>query len=42
MVIENPDSIIVGQPEFVRALNAAIDKFSLAEWKAYLKFHLLN
>jgi len=42
MGIKNVDSIIVGQPEFVRALNSAVDKFSLADWKTYLKFHLLN
>jgi putative endopeptidase len=36
------DSIIIGQPEFVNALNAAINKFTLDEWKTYLKYHLLN
>lgn len=36
------DSVIVGQPEFVKALNAAVDKFNIDEWKSYLKFHLIN
>jgi putative endopeptidase len=39
---ENVDSVIVGQPEFIHQLSAAIDKFSLDDWKAYLKFHLLR
>ena len=42
MGVDNVDSIIVGQPEFVNALNAAIEKFSINDWKSYLKFHLLN
>ena len=42
MGAEKVDSIIVGQPEFVRALNAAVVKFSLDDWKTYLRFHLLN
>ena len=36
------DSIIVGQPEFVNALNAAVKKFSLDDWKTYLRFHFLS
>ena len=38
----NVDSVIVGQPEFVNALNAAVKKFSINDWKTYLKFHLFN
>jgi putative endopeptidase len=37
-----PDSLVVGQPEFYKALSAAIDKFSLGQWKAYLRWHLIN
>lgn len=36
------DSIIVGQPEFVNALNAAVKMFGINDWKTYFKFHLLN
>ncbi len=36
------DSVIVGQPEFYKALNTAINKFSLSQWKAYLKSHLVE
>jgi putative endopeptidase len=42
MGADNVDSIIVGQPEFVHALNAAVDKFSIKYWKTYLKYHMLN
>ncbi len=42
MGADNVDSIIVGQSEFVHALNAAVVKFSIDDWKTYLKFHLLN
>ncbi len=36
------DSVIVGQPEFYHQLNSAINKFSLSQWKAYLKFHFVE
>ncbi len=38
----NIDTVIVGQPEFYTALNSAINKFDLTEWKAYLKSHLID
>ena len=37
-----PDSLVVGQPEFYKALSAAIDKFDFSQWKAYLRWHLIN
>jgi len=33
--IKNLDDVVVGQPEFYKALSAAIDKFTLDQWKAY-------
>ncbi|HET9571567.1 MAG TPA: M13 family metallopeptidase [Bacteroidales bacterium] len=36
------DTVIVGQPEFLTALNSAFQKYSQLDWKNYLKFHLLN
>jgi putative endopeptidase len=36
------DSLIIGQPEFYKALSAAINKFKLSQWKAYLKWHLIH
>jgi putative endopeptidase len=38
----NIDSVIVGQPEFFNALNTAVNKFSINDWKIYLKWHFIN
>ena len=34
------DSVVVGQPEFLLALNQELAKTSLKDWKNYLAFHL--
>lgn len=36
------DTVIVGQPGFYKQLDAAVNKFTLDQWKAYLKWHLIN
>jgi putative endopeptidase len=36
------DSVIIGQPEFMSALNQELKKTPLDVWKNYLAFHLLN
>ena len=36
------DSVVVGQPEFYKQVSNAIDKFNLEQWKAYLKWQLVN
>ncbi len=36
------DTVVVGQPEFLTALNSYLRKFTIDDWKNYLKFHLLN
>lgn len=36
------DTLIVGQPEFFKQMNASLTKFSLDEWKAYLRFNLIS
>jgi putative endopeptidase len=36
------DSVIIGQPEFLKALNEYIKTFSINDWKNYLKLNLLN
>ena len=38
----NVDSVIVGQPEFYRELNLAVNKFSINQWKAYLRYHFIE
>lgn len=36
------DTVIVGQPEFLTALNSYLKKYPLSVWKDYLKFHFIN
>ena len=36
------DSVVVGQPEFLTALNNYLKKYTVADWKNYLKFQLLE
>ncbi|HZX63682.1 MAG TPA: M13 family metallopeptidase [Bacteroidales bacterium] len=40
--LHNVDSMIVGQPEFLKALNGYLKSFTLNDWKNYLRFHLLS
>ena len=36
------DSVVVGQPEFYKTLEASLTKFDIADWKAYLKTQLID
>jgi putative endopeptidase len=36
------DTVIVGQPEYYRAVNKALTTFSVDDWKAYLRFKVLS
>lgn len=40
--IKNADTIIVGQPEFYKGLNASLKNYSIDDWKIYLKWNLFN
>jgi putative endopeptidase len=40
--LQNVDTVIVGQPEFLTALNGTLKNVPLADWKNYLKFHLVR
>ncbi|HTA81895.1 MAG TPA: M13 family metallopeptidase N-terminal domain-containing protein, partial [Bacteroidia bacterium] len=40
--LHNVDSVMVGQPEFLTALNGELKSFSLDDWKNYLRFHLVD
>jgi len=40
--LEKVDSVIVGQPEFLTALNVYLNKYTPGDWKIYLKYHMLN
>jgi putative endopeptidase len=36
------DSVIVGQPEYYKALDKALTQYSIANWKAYLRWKLIS
>lgn len=40
--IKNIDSVIVGQPEFFKNLDNVLKTTSIALWKSYLKYNLIN
>jgi putative endopeptidase len=40
--LKKVDTVIVGQPEFLTALDGYLKSFPLEDWKYYLKFHLIN
>lgn len=42
MGVQHIDSVIVGQPEFFKALNEALVKTPIADWKQYVKFNLVS
>ncbi len=40
--VKSVDSVIVGQPEFFKALNEALTKTPIGDWKNYVKFNLIS
>ncbi len=40
--ISNPDSIVVGQPEFFTGFEKSLKNFSIDDWKTYLRWNLIN
>ena len=38
--LHNVDSVIIGQPEFLKAVNGYLKSSTLDDWKNYLKYHL--
>lgn len=40
--IKHVDSVIVGQPEFFKALDKELTTTPIADWKAYVRFNLLS
>ena len=40
--IQNIDSLIVGQPEFLEKLELSLNEFPVEDWKVYLKWHLIS
>ncbi|MFM6954848.1 MAG: M13 family metallopeptidase, partial [Sphingobacteriaceae bacterium] len=42
MSVKKVDSVIVGQPEFYQEVNSLLKKYSLNDWKAYLRWNVLS
>ncbi len=42
MGLQNVDSIIVGQPEFLKQVNNELRSVPIEDWKAYLRWNLIN
>jgi putative endopeptidase len=42
MGMPHVDTVIVGQPEFYRGVNKYLKTFSIADWKAYLRWNVLT
>lgn len=40
--LHNVDSVIVGQPEFLKAINDYLKSYTVDDWKNYLKYHLVR
>jgi putative endopeptidase len=40
--LHNVDTVVVGQPEFLTAMNDFIKSYPIDDWKIYLKFHLVR
>jgi putative endopeptidase len=40
--VKNIDSVIVGQPEFFKALNSALQSTPIDTWKTYLRFNMIS
>ena len=40
--LQNVDTVIVGQPEFLSELDGYLKTYPLIDWKNYLKFHLVS
>jgi putative endopeptidase len=40
--LKGVDTVIVGQPEYYRAVNTALKTFSVDDWKAYLRWKLVS
>jgi putative endopeptidase len=42
MDYKNVDTVIVGQPEYYRAVNKALKTYSIDDWKAYLRKNVIS
>ena len=42
MGLKNVDTLIIGQPEFYKALNQMVKSYSIDNWKTYLEWQLID
>jgi putative endopeptidase len=42
MGIKKADTVIVGQPEFYKGLDKIVSTYTIADWKTYLKWNVVN
>jgi putative endopeptidase len=42
MGLKGVDTVVVGQPEFFKTVETALTKFSIDDWKSYLKWQLVS
>jgi putative endopeptidase len=40
--VKSPDTVIVGQPEFLKQLESLLKTTSIDDWKTYMRWHLVN
>lgn len=40
--MKNPDTVIVGQPEFLKEVERSLKAVSIDDWKTYLRWHLVH
>jgi putative endopeptidase len=40
--LKNVDTVVVGQPEFLKAMNGYFGTVAISDWKDYLKYHLVR
>jgi putative endopeptidase len=40
--VKSPDTLIVGQPEFLKQLQSLLKSTSIEDWKTYMQWHLVN
>lgn len=40
--LKGVDNVVVGQLDFMKALNTSLTKFPIENWKTYMKWHLIN
>ena len=42
LAVKGVDTVVVGQPEFLKALDGLVKKYTLDNWKDYLRWNLVN